>query len=216
MEASSSSSSSGGSALWGLLPLPPGGFMADARRAPVSRLRSQVVVPPSSLVVPPPASPPAPEPGWEPAARRRRRPRRAGPPPPPPPRSPGPVSEDLLSRCFNCLSSDHFARDCSSAPRCLRCKAEGHRAGDCKRPRSPMGVVDAPLQRRRVNPATGPAHAHRLAAGLAQGAAQSRVVRTPAPPVGCAPRVVSRASPPPPSVPPWGPGVRQSACVLSD
>lgn len=39
MEASSSSSSSGGSALWGLLPLPPGGFMADARRAPVSRLR---------------------------------------------------------------------------------------------------------------------------------------------------------------------------------
>ncbi|PNT74960.1 hypothetical protein BRADI_1g25142v3 [Brachypodium distachyon] len=72
-----SSSSFGSSAFRGLLPLPSGGFMADARRAP------QVVAPPPAVQVTP-ASPvltafPALEPGWEPARRPRRRRRQAAP-----------------------------------------------------------------------------------------------------------------------------------------
>jgi hypothetical protein len=48
-----------------------------------------------------------------------------------------PVPEDLAGRCFNCLSQDHFAFQCTQKTRCFRCREQGHRSFECsllKRP----------------------------------------------------------------------------------
>ncbi|KAG2556278.1 hypothetical protein PVAP13_8NG073700 [Panicum virgatum] len=101
--------------------------MADARRP--RRESNPVVSGPQSRF-----TPPMDEEGFCTVVNKRRL--RAALRPPPRPNRRRPVPADLVGRCFNCLSYDHVASQCTRPSRCLRCK-EGHVAKNCKRRRYP-------------------------------------------------------------------------------
>ena len=123
----------------------PGGFMADARRAPRRRPPPPVGETDAQLH----ATPLVDAEGFQLVVNKHRLRSELRQPRRPPARRPVPA--DLIGRCFNCLAFDHVASRCSFPSRCLRCEEVGHVAKNCKRPRPVRGLRGRGRPVRRVH-----------------------------------------------------------------
>ena len=181
----------------------PGGFMADARRAPRRRPPPPVGETDAQLH----ATPLVDAEGFQLVVNKHRLRSELRQPRRPPARRPVPA--DLIGRCFNCLASDHVASRCSFPSRCLRCEEVGHVAKNCKRPRPVRGLRGRGRPVRRVH--SSDAAAATRSRGVGRSAASASTASSGSastgrpysrPPSICAASPIGRPrSPSPPPVP---------------